>query len=203
LKKEVLKIGITGGIGSGKSTVCSVFKSLDVPVYHADERARFLISTDKNIRRQIKEVFGNESYNSDGYNRKYMANLVFNDEVLLQKLNSIVHPFVSHDFHNWAVLLNNAPYIVEEAAILFESGANKMMDYIIFVDSTLELRLERVVKRDHSSREEVLKRIDQQWSAGKIKQLADWYIVNNNKKLILPQILEIHNRLINLALKNG
>jgi len=202
LKKEVLKIGITGGIGSGKTTVCSVFKSLGIPVYHADERARYLTETNLNIRQQIIRMFGTKSYNESGYNSKYIAGLVFNDSKLLDNLNAIIHPYVYRDFKNWALNYTDTPYIIEEAAILFESGANKNMDHIIFIDSPLELRLKRVVKRDKMSREIVFKRINQQWLADKIRQLADWNIINNDKELILPQILEIHDRLMKLALAN-
>jgi dephospho-CoA kinase len=202
LKKEVLKIGITGGIGSGKSTVCSVFKSLEIPVYHADERAKYLAATNREIHQQIVKVFGQEAYNPSGYNKKYIASIVFNDGKLLKKLNDIIHPYVSEDFKNWAGQYHEAPYIIEEAAILFESGSNKIMNYVIFVDSPLELRLERVIARDKTSREGILKRINQQWPADKIRQLADWVVNNNNKQLILPQILEMHYQLIKLAFTN-
>jgi dephospho-CoA kinase len=198
----VLKIGITGGIGSGKSTVCSVFKALGIPVYNADERARYLIETDKDIKQQIIKVFGAKAFIDNVYNKKFIADLVFNDSNLLEKLNFIIHPHVSIDFKNWSNQFADAKYIIEEAAILFESGANKKMDYVIFVDAPLELRLDRVINRDKSKRSEVLKRIKHQWSADKIRQLADWSIVNNNKKLILPQILNIHNCLTKLTLVN-
>jgi dephospho-CoA kinase len=199
----VLKIGITGGIGSGKTTVCAVFKAIGLPVYHSDERARYLAETNLEIRRQITEAFGNESYINSCYNRKYIASLVFNDNYLLDKLNAIIHPYVAKDFREWTSLYNEEKYIIEEAAILFESGANINMDYTIFVDSPQNLRVNRVLKRDKTSRDEILRRIKNQWPAGKIRQLADWSIVNNNKRLILPQILRIHKQLINLAHSNG
>jgi dephospho-CoA kinase len=199
----VLKIGITGGIGSGKTTVCSIFNSLGTPVYSADERARILTETNSEIREQIISLFGRESYIISGYNRKYIAGLVFNNDRLLSELNDIVHPYVSRDFINWMSQYPNSTYVIEEAAILFESGANKKMDYIIFVDSPLELRVKRIIKRDKSSRKDVLNKIKHQWPADKIRQLADWNIINNNKQLILPQILDIHNRLIKLAFNNG
>jgi dephospho-CoA kinase len=180
-----------------------VFKSLEIPVYHADERAKFLAETDKKIRQQIIKVFGKEAYIDSGYNKKYIAGLVFNNEKLLNKINEIIHPYVSKDFNNWAYQNPYTPYVIEEAAILFESGANKKMDFVINVESPLELRLERIIKRDKTNRDEVLKRIKKQWPADKIRQLADWTIINNNKKLILPQILKIHNHLTNLAVANG
>jgi dephospho-CoA kinase len=191
----VLKIGITGGIGSGKSIVCSIFKLLGVPVYHADDHAKYLIENDTDIRAQIISLFGNKAYNGNIYNRKYIASIVFTNDSLLTKLNEVVHPHVAKDFTLWAEQFNESDYIVEEAAILFESNANKKMDYNILVDAPEELRIERVMKRDHLNEEEVRKRIRKQFSTVKIRHLVDWIIVNNNKQLILPQILKIHSQL--------
>jgi dephospho-CoA kinase len=192
----VIKVGITGGIGSGKSIVCSVFKKLGIPVYEADDRAKLLIETHPEIRNQIISAFGEQSYSDNVYNRKYIASKVFTDNELLVKLNNIVHPYVASDFFRWAEQFSSTPYIIEEAAILFESGAYKKMDYNILIDSPLELRIARVMQRDHLSKEEILNRINKQISTDKIKHLVDWIIVNNNKQLILPQIFEIHHKLL-------
>lgn len=191
----MLKIGITGGIGSGKSIVCSVFRLLGVPVYHADDRAKYLMENDIDIRTQIISLFGDEAYNGSNYNRKYIASLVFTNDSLLTKLNNIVHPYVANDFILWTELFKESAYVIEEAAILFESGAGKKMDYNILVDAPEEQRIKRVMKRDNLTEEEVRIRINKQISTDKIRHLVDWIIVNNNKQLILPQILKIHSQL--------
>jgi dephospho-CoA kinase len=153
--------------------------------------------TNNEIQQQIISLFGSEAYSNNVYNRKFIASKVFVDNSLLTKLNNIVHPYVASDFHDWTEQYQGTNYIVEEAAILFESGANKKMDYNILVDAPTELRIERVMKRDKLTREEIINRISNQISTDKIRHLVDWIIVNDNKQLILPQILEIHNRLIN------
>lgn len=192
----MLKIGITGGIGSGKSLVCKVFISLGIPVYNADERAKYLIENNLEIREQIIAIFGSEAFRNQLYNRKYIADKVFNDKNLLTKLNEIVHPKVGIDFYEWTLHNKDSIYLVEEAALLFESGAYKKMDYNILVDAPVETRIERVMLRDHLSHEEIQSRINNQVSTDKIRHLVDWIIINNNKQLILPQILQIHNYLI-------
>jgi len=196
----VIKVGITGGIGSGKSIVCSVFAKLGIPVYNADDRAKYLIETKTEIRNQISSLFGTEAYTGNIYNRKYIASKVFINENLLQKLNEIVHPHVALDFGEWSNHFTKNPYIIEEAAILFESGAYKKMDYNILVDAPIELRIKRVINRDKTTREEITNRIKKQISTDKIRPLVDWIIVNNNKQLILPQILEIHNKILKLQI---
>ncbi len=192
----MLKIGITGGIGSGKSTVCKIFSILGVPVYHADSRAKILIDEVPDIKAAIVEEFGTESFTHDTYNLKYMSELVFGRKEYLHKLNSIIHPYVQKDFVEWSSQHENSKYILEEAAILFESGANKNLDYVIVMDAPLKDRMKRISERDHLSEEMILKRIENQWPADKILGLADWIIRNDDKHLILPQILSIHDQLI-------
>lgn len=192
----MLKVGITGGIGSGKTIVSSVFRKIGIPVYNADEQAKLLIVTNQDIRKQILSVFGTDAYNDEGYNRKYIALKVFKNKSLLEKLNNIVHPFVANDFAIWTKQYSNVPYVLEEAAILFESGANKKMDYTILVDAPINIRISRITERDGLTSPEIEKRMDNQLSTDKIKHLVDWIIVNDNKQLILPQILKIHQQLI-------
>jgi dephospho-CoA kinase len=192
----VLKVGITGGIGSGKSIVCQVFKSLGIPVYNADQRAKDLIETDSSIRSKIVHLFGTKAYVHAEYNRKLIASKVFHNKALLEKLNSIIHPAVGEDFLIWTRKYTNSPYVIEEAAILFESGANIKMDFNVVVYADENLRISRIQKRDELRREEITSRIKNQWPAEKIRTLADWVIDNNDKILVLPQILKIHQILL-------
>lgn len=190
----MLKVGITGGIGSGKSIICQVFKALQVPVYNADEHAKIIVETDPNIKSRIIKIFGEQSYTGSTYNRKYIAEKVFNNKLLLEKLNKIVHPAVANDFSNW-IKKFKFPYVIEEAAILFESGAHEKMDKIIVVEAPEELRIKRIRKRDGLKEEEIRFRVQNQWSTDKLVALADWVINNNDKILVLPQILHLHNKL--------
>ena len=198
----MLKLGITGGIGSGKSTICKIFKSLQVPVYHADDRAKYLVSADKEIQNDIISVFGEKAFTHSTYNREYIASVVFKDKNKLESLNRIVHPRVEKDFSDW-YQKQNCSYIVHEAAILFESGVYKQMDYTLFIDAPVNYRIERVVKRDKVSEKQVIVRLNNQWPADKISEMADWVIVNDGKTLILPQILEIHNYLTGVKKLHG
>lgn len=153
------KIGITGGIGSGKTIVCDIFKILGVKVYNSDTRAKELLDTDEEIVKSIKAVFGSEIYVSGKANRKLLAEKVFNNPEALRKLNSIVHPAVFADFDKWLGNHAHEPYIIKEAAIMLESGANKFLDKVVLVYSPVEIRLQRVMNRDNSSRDAVLSRM--------------------------------------------
>lgn len=192
----MLKVGITGGIGSGKSTVCLVFKQMGVPVYSADNQAKLLIYSDKDLRKAICEEFGEESFINGNYNRDYIAEIVFSNPERLNKLNQIIHPAVTNDFNNWAKKYKNKSYIIHEAAILFESGTAGQMHKNIIIDAPEDIRVRRIIKRDGTDRNSALARIKNQWPADKIRSLADWIIVNDGKNLILPQILKIHEQLI-------
>lgn len=186
-----LKIGITGGIGSGKSTVCQVFKILGVPVFEADMAAKTLINSDPVIRNGLVQLFGKHIYGNDGrIDRKMLASLIFTDESLLQQVNNLVHPAVRNEFTNWTKR-QDSEYIIHEAAILFESGFYKMMDYTILVSAPEEIRIERVSKRDGITAEMIGERMAKQWPDAEKRKLASLEIVNDNKKLIIPQILEI------------
>ena len=198
----MLKLGITGGIGSGKSTVCKIFKSLQVPVYHADDRAKELVYTDEVLRNDIISEFGEKAFTHSTYNREYIASVVFGDKDKLEILNQIIHPRVEKDFEDW-YRKQKSNYVVHEAAILFESGVYKQMDYTLFIDAPVNYRIERVMKRDEITEEQVRVRLNNQWPADKISELADWVIVNDGKTLILPQILEIHNYLTGIEKSHG
>lgn len=188
-------IGITGGIGSGKSTVCKVFKLLGVPVFEADIVAGKLINSNSEIRNELVQLFGNDIYSTDKkLNRKKLAELIFNSDVLLEKVNNIVHPAVRNEFLNW-IKQQKPAYVIHEAAILFESGFYKMMDFTILVSASEELRLERVMMRDNISREQVMARMAKQWTDAEKRKLATLELVNDNKNLLIPQIIEIDKKL--------
>jgi len=188
-------IGITGGIGSGKSTVCKVFKLLGVPVFEADIVAGKLINSNSEIRNELVQLFGNDIYSADKkLNRKKLAELIFNSDVLLEKVNSIVHPAVRNEFLNWLKQQKPA-YVIHEAAILFESGFYKMMDFTILVSASEELRVERVMMRDNISSEQVIARMAKQWPDSEKRKLATFELVNDNKNLLIPQIIEIDKKL--------
>jgi dephospho-CoA kinase len=190
-----VKVGITGGIGSGKSTVCKIFKLIGIPVFEADQVAKTLINTDEKISTELKLLFGNNIYDSSNkLNTKMLADLIFNDESLLEKVNNLVHPAVRNEFILWHQK-QNSKYTVHEAAILFESGFYKMMDFTILVSAPEVTRIERVVKRDKIPVELVETRIRKQWNDEDKRKLASIELVNDNKHLLIPQILEIDKKL--------
>lgn len=192
----MLKVGITGGIGSGKTLICKVFAHLGVPQYSSDTEARNIVNRNAHVKESIKTVFGKDVYDQDGnLDRKKIAGFVFNDKEKLEKLNSIVHPEVQTHFQNWLSLHKEQKYVLKEAAILIESGAYKELDFIITVVSPLELKIKRIMKRDGISREAILKVMENQMSDSEKIKLSDFVIVNDEKKLVIPQILKIHHQL--------
>lgn len=191
----MIKVGITGGIGSGKSTVCKVFRLLGIPVFEADSVARLIMNTAPQIREQLISSFGSSVYLPDQtINRVFLAGIVFNNPSLLEKLNSIVHPAVRKAFEEW-YLIQQSPYVLHEAAILFESDFYKMMDKSITVVANEEERIQRVMKRDKTTSELAKQRIRNQWSDAKRIKLADFVISNNEDELIIPQIVEIDKKI--------
>ncbi|WP_179413595.1 dephospho-CoA kinase [Mucilaginibacter sp. E4BP6] len=195
----MLKIGITGNIGSGKTTVSKIFEVLGIPVFYADDEAKKVMVDDDILVNELKQTFGSESYFEDGtLNRKHIAGIVFNNEAELKKLNAIVHPAVFRAFDNWVPRFKNAPYVLKEAALLFESSSYKMCDKSIMVTSPLELRIERVILRDGLSRDEILNREARQFSEEKKLQLADYAIKNDNTELVIPQVLALHKQFLEL-----
>lgn len=193
----MLKIGITGGIGSGKTTVAKVFEQLGIPVYHADFWAKEILNTDPPVKQRITELFGSEVYDADGKaDRKKIADIVFNDKEKLNELNSVIHPAVWMHGEQWLKQHADKPYILKEAAILFESGGNKDMDKVIMISAPQEIRTERVMKRDNVTREEVEVRMANQWPDEEKIKRSDFVVVNDGKLLVIPQVLQIHEILI-------
>lgn len=189
-----ITVGITGGIGSGKSTVCEIFKILGVPVFEADKVAKNLMNENIVIRQNLVEWFGNEIYSENQLNRKLLAEHIFNDNNLLTKVNSLVHPIVREEFEKWKNKQETV-YSVYEAAILFESGFYKLMDFTILITAPEQIRINRVMKRDNLSQDQVVARINNQWTDDKKRKLATTVIINDNKNLIIPQIIEIDKKL--------
>ncbi len=191
-----LWVGITGGIGSGKSTVCRIFRLLGIPVYASDERAKWLMAHDPALKREISSAFGPESYLADGtVNRAFLAEQVFSDPEKTKQINSLVHPAVGRDFRKWAEN-QKGPYLLKEAALLFETGAARELDKVINVSSPLKIRIARVLMRDpHRDEAQINQIIDQQMPDDEKNGKADFVIKNSDNKLLIPQVLEIHRKL--------
>lgn len=193
----MLKIGLTGNIGSGKSTVAKIFKILGIPVYHSDIEAKKFL-TDKTVMRELTNRFGTEIVTESKIDNKKLASIVFKENDSLIFLNNLIHPLVKEDFENWCNTVSPTnKYIIQEAAILFESNFDKYVDKTILVIAPENIRLERVIKRDSISKEEVLKRMANQWDEERKVKLADFLINNNDKELLIPQLIEIHKKIIN------
>jgi dephospho-CoA kinase len=193
-----LQIGVTGGIGSGKSLVCKIFAVLGAPVYDADSRAKWLMNNDAEVKISLLLEFGEESFTKNGLNRDYIAQLVFNDSAKLAKLNAIVHPAVGKDYAQW-ISKQNAKYSIKEAALMFESGAYKALDKIINVSAPEALRISRVVKRDtFRKKEEVQAIISKQLTEEERNNRSDYSLLNDEQQLLLPQIIALHNQFSNL-----
>jgi dephospho-CoA kinase len=197
----MLKIGLTGNIGSGKTTVAKVFEVLGIPVFYADEESKKTMTTDAVLIAGVKEAFGNESYFEDGtLNRKHIAGIVFNNADELKKLNALTHPAVFRAFDNWVLQFDSkVPYVIKEAAILFESGSYKMCDKSILVTAPLEVRLQRVIERDKLSYDEAAARDARQFSEEKKLRLADYSIKNDGSQLVIPQVLALHQQFLSLV----
>lgn len=198
----MLKIGITGNIGSGKTTVSKLFELMGIPVFYADDAAKVLMVTDDELIRGVKQTFGDESYlDNKTLNRKYIADIVFHDEAQLAKLNALVHPAVFRAFDSWAEqeVKDDVPYVLKEAAVLFESGSYKFCDKTIMVTAPLELRIKRVMHRDNITQQEVLNREARQFSEDQKIQLADYIIKNDESELVIPQVLKLHQEFLSLV----
>lgn len=190
-----LKIGITGGIGSGKSLICQLFKLIGAPVFEADLWAKELVNSHKKIKTGLIDWYGHDIYTQNGtIDRKKLAGIIFTNETALQKVNNLIHPVVREEFQNWADK-QTSPYVIHEAAILFESGFYKMMDYTILITAPESMRIDRVTKRDGATVEAVKERINKQWNDEQKRKLASLEIKNDNKTLLIPQVIKIDKQL--------
>lgn len=199
-RNRPLLIGITGGIGSGKSTVARIFGILGIPLYSADDRAKWLMVNDQKLRSELISSFGEQAYQNDGnLDRSYLARTVFSDPEKVKTINSLVHPAVGRDFEKWASE-QNTPYVLKEAALIFETGSAKSLDYVINVSSPLKVRVARILNRDtHRTEEQVNQIIDQQLPDEQKNELADFVIKNTDNRLLIPQVLKVHKKLITEA----
>ena len=191
--KLPFQVGITGGIGSGKSTVAKIFSALGVPMYDADSRAKSLMNTDSVLIDQIKQEFGEVAYVNNQLDRKHLAKQVFGFPERLKKLNSIVHPRVAVDYSSWVQSHANKPYVLKEAALLFESGSASQLDTVIVVTSPQALRIKRVMQRDGRTEAEVRKIIGEQWPQEKLLALGHYEILNNEIQAVIPQVLKLNS----------
>jgi dephospho-CoA kinase len=194
----MLKIGLTGGIGSGKSTVAKIFEILGIPVYYADDAAKRLMNTDAELKREIIQHFGDRSYAGGQLDRSYIAQRVFDNKETLQLLNSLVHPVTKRDAEEW-MLRQTAPYAIKEAALIFETGLGEFLDYVIGVSAPQALRIARTIKRDAVTEEEVLSRMKNQMEEETKMGMCDFVIYNDEQQPVLSQVLKLHEKLLALS----
>jgi dephospho-CoA kinase len=196
VSKPLMKLGITGGIGSGKTSVCRVFNILGIPVFSADPEAQQIMNSDESVIRGINNIAGRNLYPAGRLDRMKLAELIFNDPEVLRKVNALVHPVVFEQFNNWAET-QNAPYVIMEAAILFESGASNLVDRVATVYAPVEERIARVTRRNKLTREQVIDRIRNQMDDKTRIKMSDYVINNSENEMIIPVILKIHEDLLN------
>ncbi|PTS99279.1 dephospho-CoA kinase [Pedobacter sp. HMWF019] len=196
----MLKIGITGGIGSGKTTICHIFETLGASVFYADDVAKQIMVTDPVLVAGVKDTFGEESYHQNGVlNNKYIAGIVFNDAAQLAKLNALVHPAVFRAFDTWvAQVPETCPYILKEAALLFESGSYKMCDKNILVTAPIEVRMARVMARDQVTQAQVKARMDKQYTDEQKLKMADFFMINDESSSVIEQVLHLHHQFLQI-----
>lgn len=193
-----IEVGITGGIGSGKSLVCRIFQCLGAPIYDADSRAKNLMTTDGILIEEIKKEFGSLSYQPDGsLDRAYLGKLVFQDHLRLEKLNSLVHPRIAMDYQLWVSAHKENKYLIREAALLFETGSYKAMGKMVVVYAPENIRMKRVRDRDpHRKENEIVAIMKNQWPDEEKIRMADYAIHNDDKQLVIPQVLHLHNKFV-------
>lgn len=196
----MLRIGITGGIGSGKSTIAKVFSAMGIPVYNADDAAKRLMNTDEGLKDSIQRQFGTETYKNGILDRKYLAGIVFNNAYKLDLLNTLVHPVTIRDANEW-MRNQQSPYVVKEAALIFETSAQEGLDLIIGVFAPKHLRLQRTLQRDKVSKIEIEKRMNRQLDENIKMKLCDFIIYNDEQQLVVPQVLALHHRFIKTSFR--
>lgn len=198
-KSQPLLIGLTGGIGAGKTLVANIFELLRVPVFNADTEAKAILGNDENVRARVIEVFGPEAYSGSEPNRKFLARRVFSNDEMREKLNAIIHPAVGEAFKQWAEDHSDKPYVLKEAAIIFETGGESKLDGVVLVTAPEMVRIERVMNRDKVSENQVRDRMAAQWSDEEKLKNSDYHIVNDGKTAIIPQVLTLNDALLKRA----
>ncbi|MGI8636702.1 MAG: dephospho-CoA kinase [Segetibacter sp.] len=195
----MLKIGLTGGIGSGKSVVANIFNVFGIPVFDADKQAKLIMEADEELMLSIQKTFGDAAYTDGKLNKPYLANMVFSNPAKLEVLNALVHPATIKAASLW-MKAQVTPYVIKEAALMFEAGSASHLNYIIGVSAPQSLRIKRVMERDKVSRDQVLSRMKQQIDEAIKIKLCDFVIVNDEQSLLIPQVLELHTKFITIAL---
>ncbi len=193
----MIKIGLTGGIGSGKTTVASIFSSFGIPIYDSDLRAKYLMNHNDELIESIKELLGEDAYTGKQLNKEYVSSQVFTNPEVLQQLNQLVHPKVAQDFNNWCHEHKNEPFVIKEAAILIESKAYLSLDIIIVVNAPLVVRINRVMQRDNAELEAVRARMNNQISESERNSYADYIINNDGKSSLIEQVKKVIEELKN------
>jgi dephospho-CoA kinase len=192
-------VGLTGGIGSGKSLVANIFNHLGIPVFHADSESKKILDSDLQVRFRFTEWFGPEIYKEDGLDRAKLAGIIFNDPEILARVNGMIHPLVMQRFIAWCGNYRQKPYVLHEAAILFESGLYKQMDMSVLVTAPEDIRLQRIINRDKTTEDAVRQRMQNQWYDEQKYPLAGFIIVNDGVSPLIPKVLEIHKKLIEIS----
>lgn len=196
----MIKVGLTGGIGSGKSLVARLFASLGIPVFYADHEARTLMHTHQGIVNQLQALFGSAIYSGGQLNKSLLAEIIFSNPAAREQVNQIVHPVVFDHFNNWIIQHSDYPYVIKEAAILFETGANAALDKVIVVSAPEALRYVRIVRRDGLTASRIRERMQAQWPDERKLALADFILINDEVQLVMPQVLNIHRQLLSARL---
>ena len=199
----MLKIGITGGIGSGKSTVCAIFNTLGIPIYYADTEAKKLYDESETLKNEIVALFGEEIYTDGKFNKNELAKIVFHDAEKLAQLNKIVHPLVQQHGEQWFEQQITSPYAIKEAALLIESGNYKNMDFIILVTALESLKMQRVMQRDAFKESEVMQRMQKQSTDEWKLPFSNFVIENDEEKMLIPQVVALHEQLLEASKKNN
>ncbi len=194
----MLKVGLTGGIGSGKTTVAKIFTVLCIPVFDADTEAKRIMNEDEDVKKKIIALFGEDAYKNNELNRKYIADIVFADAIKLDKLNALVHPATIAAAEKW-MQRQTTPYAIKEAALMFESAAAENLQCVIGVFAPEHLRIQRIMQRDNITREEALSRMNRQIDEEIKMSLCDFIIINDEQQLVIPQVLQLHEKLIAMA----
>lgn len=199
----MLQVGLTGNIGSGKSTIARIFSILGIPVFHADDVSKNILFREE-IKKRLVILFGPSIFNETGdIDKGALANLVFSDGNSLSKLNNLLHPLVMEEFNNWCQLQREKPYAINESAIIYEYGFQDYFDKIIHVSTPAEIAVARVVKRDGVAETAVIKRMDFQWEDEKKAAIANFIVLNDGSELVIPQVLKIHNQLLNSSTQSN
>ena len=191
----MIVVGLTGGIGSGKTTVAKEFLKLGVPIYIADEEAKNLMITSTSIQVKLKDLFGEDAYVDGNLNKTFIADKIFNNQDYLEKMNAIVHPEVASHFNNW-IQMQNGPYVIKEVAILFETGVHKKCDFVITVTATKKNKIERLLKRDNTTVKKIEAIMKNQWTDEQRKELSNFIIDNSNLENLTYQVVKVHNQIL-------